>query len=153
MKDFETQPQKKASLQEKSVQASDQDALITKAVSQPMAQGRENQEQEALIVPNPLLVSRMVGEQALLLDPEEDEIQLLNDVGSLIWRCILNKSYTKTQIREELVKCFTVEPAEAEQDLTEFLDLLASKNMIKTLKISTNILVSPLAETGTRKSP
>ncbi len=120
-----------------------------------MASSEQEQDlrEQQIIEPNPLLVSRMVGEQALLLDPHEDEIQLLNDVGSLIWRCILRKTYSREQILTELVNCFDVDQAQAEQDLSEFLDLLALKNMIKTVKISTNKTVSPLAETGTRKSP
>jgi hypothetical protein len=99
---------------------------------------------EAIIIPN--LSSRIIGQQALLLDSQSDEIRLLNDVGSLIWSKIMEKSYTSSHLLNAVLDHFEIEAEIAQNDLMAFLNLLESKNMIKRVENTTeNLMDSSVA--------
>jgi hypothetical protein len=93
------------------------------------------------IEPNLFLVSRMVGDQALLLDPKADEIQLLNEVGSFIWSKIIEKRHSISDILKAIIASFEIDIENAQKDLMAFLNLLESKNMIKRVANPTENLI------------
>jgi hypothetical protein len=98
-------------------------------------------ETDTIIMPNSFLVSRIIGQQALLLDSKSDEIQLLNEVGSLIWSKIIEKSYTFSQLLNAVLANFEIDAEIAQNDLMAFLNLLESKNMIKRVENTTENLI------------
>lgn len=56
-----------------------------------------------------------------ILQPEKEKIFALNETGTFIWRLISNgKSFT--QIKTELLSCYTVTSSRASKDIQEFID-------------------------------
>ncbi len=86
---------------------------------------------QKLIIPHRRVAARIVDGCALILDPRTDQLQRLNEVGSFIWEKIIERSHTKTSIRDLLIDEFQVDIATAESDLSTFLNKLAERNLIE----------------------
>ena len=84
-----------------------------------------------MIKPRAGAVSRIVADQALILDPTKDEIRQLNEVGSWIWSMILKSTYTRDDILNSLIEQFEVSPQHAATDLDEFLTTLQALSLIE----------------------
>ena len=74
--------------------------------------------------------SRMIGDKALILDPHDDAMQRLNDVGSFIWSHVLKGERTVDEIKESVIAEFDVEPMQAQKDLIDFLARLEQKGLV-----------------------
>jgi hypothetical protein len=83
-----------------------------------------------VLCPHPSIASRVIGEQALILDPRTDELQRLNPVGSYIWSCISKRDSTPADIVANLVTEFDVDEQIARQDLANFLDKLEGGGLV-----------------------
>ena len=84
-----------------------------------------------IIKPSTGAVSRIVAEQALVLDPTKDEIRQLNEVGSWIWSMILKSTHTRDDILNSLIERFEVSSQHAAADLDEFLTTLQALSLIE----------------------
>lgn len=83
---------------------------------------------------NPDVVFRSLEEQqgGVLLHLESGEYHGLNDLGSLIWRLIENES-TFGQVVAGVRAQTEDAPAEAEQEVSDFLNDLNSRNLVELL--------------------
>ena len=79
----------------------------------------------------PHVVSRMIGDRALILVPEHDQIQQLNEVGSLIWSLLVERESSLDELTERVSDRFEVAPQDAREDITDFVELLRSKGLIE----------------------
>ena len=72
---------------------------------------------EILVIP--------VGETALKMNG----MIILNPASQVIWEC-LEKGADTEQILQAVTEAFDVDPAEAMQDITEFLDQMRSQELL-----------------------
>ena len=84
-----------------------------------------------ILTPSKYVVSRMVGDLALILDPTQDEIRQLNEVGTFIWSMILKSQYTRDEVLHALIEAFDVSSDVATSDLEEFLNDLDNISLIQ----------------------
>ena len=75
-------------------------------------------------------VSRVVGDEVVILDSERGLYFGLNSVGARIWT-LLDKPTEVTEIRKVILQEFEVDDATCERDLLALLDELLSRNMIE----------------------
>ena len=76
------------------------------------------------------IASRLVAGRAVLLDPSDDKLQRLNDVGSFVWERVLERTHPVDALVEAVVEAFEVDPAVARVDVQAFLDDLAERGFI-----------------------
>jgi hypothetical protein len=86
---------------------------------------------QPIIKPSAYVVSRIIGEQALILDTNRDEIRQLNEVGTFIWSQILKSTCNRDDLLQAIVKTFDTTLSSAESDLEEFLSELSSAQLIQ----------------------
>ena len=84
-----------------------------------------------ILTPSKYVVSRMVGDLALILDPTQDEIRQLNEVGTFIWSMILKSQYTRDEVLHALIQTFDISSDVASSDLEEFPNDLDSISLIQ----------------------
>lgn len=82
-------------------------------------------------VPSPRVVSRLIDDQAILLDSSQDRLERLNPVGSFIWGLLKACTHSEDAIHAALVAEFEVDPDEARRDLSAFLEDLKAHGMIQ----------------------
>ena len=95
------------------------------------AQSEDTLNPRLVIKPNTYVVSRIIGEQALILDTSHDEIRQLNEVGTFIWSMILKSEYNRDDLLNAIVKAFDITQSCAEIDLEEFLTELRTAQLIQ----------------------
>ena len=83
-----------------------------------------------IICPHPSIASRLIGEQALILDPRTDALQRLNPVGSYIWSRIAGRDSTPEDILSGIVAEFEVDKEMARQDLVVFIEKLETGGLV-----------------------
>ena len=76
------------------------------------------------------VVSRVIQGRALLLDPQRDEIQQLNEVGSHLWALLLEGGHSVPSLATSLTKEFEVALPEAIGDVEEFLKALSERGFL-----------------------
>ena len=86
---------------------------------------------QPIIKPSAYVVSRIIGEQALILDTQRDEIRQLNEVGTFIWSLILKSDHNRDDLLNAVVKTFDTTLSDAEIDLEEFLNELRTAQLIQ----------------------
>jgi len=84
-------------------------------------------------VPARRVASRVLRGQAIILHPDSDELQRLNEVGSFLWGLITARTHTIEALVVALAGAFEVEPAVAERDLMDFLGELEGKGLLDFL--------------------
>lgn len=105
---------------------------LTSGVSVTMStQSEDILDPKLVIKPSTYVVSRIVGEQALILDTSRDEIRQLNEVGTFIWSMILKSEYNRDDLLNAVVKAFDTDRTCAEIDLEEFLNELRISQLIQ----------------------
>lgn len=80
---------------------------------------------------DPGVLWRRSGDRRLLLPPNEDEVVLLEGVGSLVWDA-LETPMSEEQLIEDLASHFDVEMMRVGTDVTAFLDQLCSLGAVRT---------------------
>jgi Coenzyme PQQ synthesis protein D (PqqD) len=77
----------------------------------------------------PDLRSRVTPDGAMILDISADEIITLNDTGGYIW-ARLEEGKTVEQVIEDIVSKSSHDPAVIAQDVREFIEQIAAKNLV-----------------------
>ena len=95
------------------------------------AQSEDTLNPRLVIKPSTYVVSRIIGEQALILDTSHDEIRQLNEVGTFIWSMILKSEHNRDDLLNAIVKAFDTTQSCAEIDLEEFLTELRTAQLIQ----------------------
>jgi hypothetical protein len=89
---------------------------------------------DPIFVPARTVASRVMGDSALLIHPEADEIKLTNEVGTLVWRLVCERRHTAGAIARAVVEAFDVDAATAEADVASFLDELSRAALIERVE-------------------
>ncbi len=84
----------------------------------------------SVLIPGRRVASRVIEGQALLLDPQVDELQRLNPVGTFVWQLVTARKHTRADIEALVIEAFDVEADVARADLQEFLGELESRGLI-----------------------
>lgn len=85
---------------------------------------------EAIACPAHTVASRIMGDTALLIHPQADEIKLTNEVGTLVWRLVCERRHDRAAIAAAVSAEFEVDAATAEADVASFLDELAQAGLL-----------------------
>jgi hypothetical protein len=83
-------------------------------------------------VPQPgrRVASRVIDGRALLLDPADDRIHVLNEVGTFIWNLVNERRHTVRDLTLAVISEFEIDEETANSDLREFLQGLAAQGFI-----------------------
>jgi hypothetical protein len=81
---------------------------------------------------SPMTASRIMDGEAVIIMPQDNEVKILNEVGSRIWD-VLDGSQDIDQIISVISDEFDVTRDKALQDITEFIRELYQKNMVVLL--------------------
>ena len=79
--------------------------------------------------PHPQTAGRVIDDEAVLMLADDSEINVLNPVGSRIF-ALSDGTHSGQNIVDALVAEFDVSANEATDDVTQFLQNLASKNVL-----------------------
>jgi methyltransferase-like protein len=82
---------------------------------------------------NSSIVLREEDDEALLFNPDNSDIVVLNSTGRFIWAYCDGKN-TKKEILDKMLEEFSVSAEEAEKDLDSFLASLLEKDFIRARK-------------------
>lgn len=80
-------------------------------------------------IPHPQTAGRVIDGEAVLILSDDSEINVLNEVGSRIF-ALADGSRTVAEIAAVISEEFTVDPADALNDVLEFLDNLVADNVM-----------------------
>lgn len=72
---------------------------------------------------------RILGEEAVLLNPEDNQIHLLNEVAAFTWELLVKPQTTET-IVDAICEEFDVPPEAAESDFQKFSVELLQKGLM-----------------------
>jgi SynChlorMet cassette protein ScmD len=67
----------------------------------------------------------------ILFDPDSGNSRVLNPISAFIWK-LLDGTHTVTDIVEKIRDYYANVPQEAEQHVTEFIEVLATKDFVET---------------------
>ena len=80
-------------------------------------------------IPNPLVVGRIIEDEAVLVLPSKGQVKVLNGVGARIWS-YLNGKRTVREIVGMIHNEYAVDEQVAQEDTRIFLGQLADKEII-----------------------
>ncbi len=80
-------------------------------------------------LPAPGVVSRVIGEEAVLVQPEQAKVKVINEVGARIWS-LADGSRSVEQIGALLCSEYQVDPEQALVDTLEFLNELLERDLL-----------------------
>ncbi len=84
---------------------------------------------DAVPIKNPNAAYRIYDGQATVVIPDEAEVNVLSEVGSLVWERIDGKR-TLREIVAWVLDAYDVPPETAERDILEFVDALHEHRMV-----------------------
>lgn len=76
------------------------------------------------------IITREEGEEAMIFNPENSDIMVLNLTGRFIW-LLCQDRITKEEIITRVISEFKVTSERAKKDLDKFLEDLQKRNFIK----------------------
>ncbi len=79
---------------------------------------------------NKAVIFRQEQDEALLFNPDNADIVVINSTGCFIWN-LCNGKNRKKDIVNSLVEEFDVSPSKAEEDLLKFLAELENKKLVE----------------------
>lgn len=79
--------------------------------------------------PHARLASRTLDGETVIVDPQQNMVRMLNEVGSRIWE-LADGSRTPEQIATELAEEFDLSFGEIYADVLQFLNELDSKQLL-----------------------
>jgi hypothetical protein len=82
-------------------------------------------------LPQHRIASRVIQGRAVILDPRTEELQRLNDVASLVWQRITERTHTIQALISATVDSFEVDHGTAKQDVLAFLAQLEEKGLLR----------------------
>jgi len=74
---------------------------------------------DSVLNPNPMVVGRIVNDEAVLVLPEIGEVKVLNEVGSRIWE-LTDGKLSINQISNLIFDEFEIDRTTAQKDTLEF---------------------------------
>ena len=74
---------------------------------------------DSVLTPNPMVVGRIVNDEAVLVLPEIGEVKVLNEVGSRIWE-LTDGTLSINQISTLIFDEFEIDKSTAQKDTLEF---------------------------------
>ena len=84
-------------------------------------------------IPAPGVVSRVVDREAVLVSPAQGKVRVLNEVGARIW-VLADGSRTIREVAQCIVAEYSVEMAEAETDVQDFLRKLIERGIVQLVE-------------------
>ena len=72
---------------------------------------------------------RVLGGEAVLVDPRGREVHVLNDTGTRIWE-LLAEGHTAAELTRQLAHEFDADPATIAVEVARFIDALAAKGLL-----------------------
>jgi hypothetical protein len=78
---------------------------------------------------HPQTAARVFSGEAVIITPAENTVRMLNAVGSRVWE-LADGTRTVDQIAGVLAEEFDVDPAQAEESASRFVDELAAKGLL-----------------------
>jgi hypothetical protein len=84
---------------------------------------------DAVPVPNPQVVGRIVDNEAVLVLAGKGEVKVLNEVGARIWSLVDGHRSIK-EIAGVIIAEFDISQSEAERDALAFIQQLADKEIL-----------------------
>lgn len=85
---------------------------------------------DAIPVPAPGVVGRVVDDEAVLVLPEKGEVKVLNEVGARIWT-LTDGARSVKEIAQVICEEYEVEQKLAEADTLEFLEELEDRGAVE----------------------
>lgn len=85
----------------------------------------------SIACPARTVASRVMGDTALLIHPQADEIKLTNEVGTLVWKMVCERRHTVADIVRAVIAEFDVDEATALADVASFLDELCRGGLME----------------------
>ncbi len=85
---------------------------------------------QSIAHPGPDVISQIVEGEAVLIEPEGAQTQVLNRTGAYVWQ-LLDGQHTLVQIADELSRSFAVTPEQAADDVLAFVAQLAARDLVK----------------------
>ena len=82
------------------------------------------------MVPNEPVVGAELDGEAILLNLDTGIYFGIDTVGTRIWR-LITQGAAESEIIDQLLKQYDVDRAQLTQDVSEFLDLLAAKGLVR----------------------
>ena len=80
-------------------------------------------------IPDHVLYRSVVGGGGMLLDLERREYFALDDVAARMWE-VLSDTGEALRVVESLVREFDVDPASLQEDVEQFVETLADRNLV-----------------------
>ncbi len=74
------------------------------------------------------LAWREISGQVFIVDPDNSYLHELNETGSFIWK-LMERAFSPEEIAKRLSKEFDVVPAEAADDVKDFIETLINKKI------------------------
>ncbi len=84
-----------------------------------------------IIVNSNLIEEIELGGEVLLMNTGTEEILSMEGVSSSIWRIITKKNCTSEELVKELIEEYDVSVDDLRSDLTNFLELMCKKDLIR----------------------
>ena len=78
---------------------------------------------------SPLVASRLIDGEAVIIIPQDNEVKVLNEVGSRIWE-LLDGQRDMINLSALIAGEFDVSPDQALEDITEFIADLWGRKMV-----------------------
>lgn len=75
-------------------------------------------------IPARAIAFRVIDGNALLLDPNDDRILYMNDVGTFVWQRIAERGHSVEAIWRAVFEAFEVDEETARADVLEFVETL-----------------------------
>ena len=82
-------------------------------------------------VPGRRAAARVIDGRAVLMDPDEDRLHHINEVGTFIWTLIVERQLTTSEIATRVAEAFDVDEATARADVESFVNELLGHNFIE----------------------
>jgi len=80
---------------------------------------------------HPRTASRLVDDQAVVVLPEENKVQVLNAVGSRVWE-LADGARTVQAIVQTIYEEYDVSREQAEKEVTEFVTEMVERDLMTT---------------------
>ena len=77
------------------------------------------------------MVFREEGDEALLFNPDNSDVIVINETGCFIWG-LCNGRHTEQKMAEKITAVYEVGIEDAKKDLVEYLKVLEKANFIKS---------------------
>lgn len=82
------------------------------------------------IARSPQTAARTLGEETIIMSTVDSTLFSLNPTGTVIWDAADGKTTLSSIIEDKVCTTFEVEPGDAQQDVLQFVDVLAEHGIL-----------------------